>query len=91
VLAHLQVVISSKLRRNEGFFFSWRDDPALGDGRSSIWIETSIPLFFRFTTPTRHQLNREWIEQLSQSANQAMGMVLTAEPGEQPIAPRSSV
>src|ERR1700712_813627 len=56
-LAHLQFVIGGKLRRHEGFFFSWRDDPALGDGRSSIWLETAIPLLFRFTGSERHQLN----------------------------------
>jgi hypothetical protein len=91
LLAHLQVVIGAKLRRHEGFFFSWRDDPALGDGRSSIWIETSIPLYFRFASAERHQLNREWIEQLTHSANQTLGMFLTAEPGQDPIAPKSSV
>jgi hypothetical protein len=91
VLAHLQVVIGAKLRRHEGFFFSWRDDPALGDGRSSIWIETSIPLFFRFVSLERYPLNRDWVEQLTHSANQTLGMFLTAEPGQEPIAPKSSV
>ncbi|MCU1469057.1 MAG: ATP-dependent ligase [Glaciihabitans sp.] len=91
VLAHLQVVIGAKMRRREGFFFSWRDDPALGDGRSSIWVETSIPLFFRFATPGRHQLNREWLEQLTQSANQTQGLFLTTEPGEDAARPKSPV
>ena len=91
MLAHLQVVIGAKLRRHEGFFFSWRDDPALGDGRSSIWIETSIPLFFRFASLERYPLNRDWVEQLTHSANQTLGMFLTAEPGQDPIAPKSSV
>ncbi|MEF2975639.1 hypothetical protein V3W46_00275 [Subtercola sp. YIM 133946] len=36
VLTHLQIVIGAKLRRRESFFFSWKDDPAVGDGRSSI-------------------------------------------------------
>ncbi len=91
VLAHLQVVIGTKMRRRESFFFSWRDDPALGDGRSSIWIETSIPLYFRFETPERHQLNREWLEQLTQSANQTQGMYLTTEPGQDIAPPKSPV
>jgi hypothetical protein len=90
-LAHLQVVIGAKLRRHEGFFLSWRDDPALGDGRSSVWLETAIPLFFQFTTSERHELNREWIEELTVSANQAHGLMLGAEPGEKLIAPRSTV
>jgi hypothetical protein len=91
VLAHLQMVIGAKLRRHEGFFFSWRDDPALGDGRSSIWLESSIPLFFRFSSPQRHQLNREWLEQLTSSSNQTQGLTLSPEPGSEPIAPKSRV
>jgi hypothetical protein len=93
VLAHLQVVIGAKLRRHEGFFFSWRDDPAVGDGRSSIWLETSIPLYFRFSSPERHQINREWLEQLTVSANNAQGMFLTPEPGveEALVPPKSTV
>ncbi len=91
VLAHLQVVIAAKLRRHEGFFFSWRDDPAIGDGRSSIWLETSIPLYFRFASVERHQLNREWLEQLTHSANQAQGLQLSTEPGADTVAPVSRV
>jgi len=91
VLAHLQLVVSAKLRRSEGFFFSWRDDPALGDGRSSIWLETSIPLRFRYSSSQRHDLNREWLEELSQSANQPAGLVLTTEPGEDITRPKSRV
>jgi hypothetical protein len=93
VLAHLQIVIGAKLRRHEGFFFSWRDDPAVGDGRSSIWLETSIPMFFRFSSPERHQINREWLEQLTLSANNTQGLYLSNEPGSsQPVpAPKSPV
>jgi len=91
VLAHLQIVIATKLRRHEGFFFSWRDDPALGDGRSSIWIESSIPLLFRFAGSERQQLNREWIDELTDSSNQSQGLMLIAEPNGQLITPRSRV
>jgi hypothetical protein len=91
VLAHLQLVISAKLRRSEGFFFSWRDDPALGDGRSSIWLETSIPLFFRYSTRERHELNRAWLEELTQSANSSAGLTLSTEPGEDIMRPKSRV
>jgi hypothetical protein len=91
VLAHLQVVISTKLRRHEGFFFSWRDDPSLGDGRSSIWLETSIPLYFRFSTAERHQLSREWLDELAFSSSEPLGLRLTAEPGQNMIPPKSTV
>jgi hypothetical protein len=91
VLAHIQVVIGAKLRRHEGFYFSWRDDPAIGDGRSSIWLETSIPLMFRFSTAERHELNQEWLEQLRHSSNQTQGLVLSAEPGLEMVRPKSRV
>lgn len=91
VLAHLQVVISMKLRRSEGFFFSWRDDPALGDGRSSVWIESSIPLFFKFGSNERHTLNHSWLEQLTHSSNQSQGLTLLAEPGGDRVTPKSRV
>jgi hypothetical protein len=84
-------VIGAKLRRHEGFFFSWRDDPAMGDGRSSIWLESSIPLYFSFSKPERHQLNREWLEQLTLSASNTQGLFLSGEPGGVTPAPRSRV
>jgi hypothetical protein len=91
VMAHLQLVISTKLRRREAFFFSWRDDPVIGDGRSSIWLDPAIPLHFRYASPERHQLNREWLEELTQSANQPAGLSLTTEPGADISRPRSRV
>ena len=90
-LTHVHLVIAAKLRRSEGFFFSWKDDPAVGNGRSSIWLENSIPLFFKFSTPTRHIINREWLEQLTVSANQPQGMHLLSEPGRETPPPRSHV
>jgi hypothetical protein len=41
-LAHLQVVITSKLRRHESFTFSWRNPPTEGDGRRTLWIAPEV-------------------------------------------------
>jgi hypothetical protein len=90
-LAHLQVVISAKLRRHECFFFSWKDDPVVGNGRSSIWLATSIPLFFKFSSVERPPINRDWLEQLTVSSNSSQGMFLSSEPGADTPAPRSRV
>jgi hypothetical protein len=90
-LGHLQVVIMAKLRRDESFFFSWLDDPALGDGRSSIWLSTAIPLFFHFGGVARQEFNREWLELLTASANSARGLNLSDEPGAQTPRPKTSV
>ncbi|WP_213814452.1 ATP-dependent DNA ligase [Glaciihabitans sp. dw_435] len=81
VLAHIQLVIGAKLRRDEGFFFTWRNDPAVGDGRSSVWLHSSVPITFRFASARRHTINAAWLEELSVSANRPAGLFLTDEPG----------
>lgn len=35
ILAHLQLVITTKLRRSEAFTFTWKDDASIGDGRTT--------------------------------------------------------
>ena len=80
-LAHLQLVIGAKLRRGEKFFFSWQDNVSVGSGRSSIWIDSSIPLYFKFSGSKPVSINREWLEMLTASSNTAAGLVFMAEPG----------
>ncbi|NEN06047.1 ATP-dependent DNA ligase [Diaminobutyricibacter tongyongensis] len=81
VLAHLQIVIGLKLRRKEGFFFSWRDEQSVGDGRSAIWIDPAIPLLFRYNGGRQPKINKEWLEALTLSSNSAQGLQLTEEIG----------
>ncbi|MRG60997.1 ATP-dependent DNA ligase [Agromyces sp. CFH 90414] len=80
VLAHLQLVIGAKLRRSESFFFSWRDDPAIGDGRSSLWMHPTIPLVFKYAGGRPPSINRAWIEALMETANAPSGLVIVPEP-----------
>ena len=78
-LAHLKVVIATKLRRGESFTVSWRhldDEPR---GRSTIWLHPSIPMRFVFDDPEPAELSRSWIEELAQSANSSGGITLVAE------------
>lgn len=78
-LAHLKVVIISKLRRNESFSVSWRhhkDDPT---GRSTIWLHPAIPLRFEFDETEPPELNRAWLGELSVSANALGGLTLVDE------------
>lgn len=79
-LTHLQIVISAKLRRRESFFFSWKDDPAIGDGRSSIWLDASIPLYFKYAGGRMPAINREWLEVLTSSSNGSGGLQFSDEP-----------
>lgn len=90
-MAHLQLVIGAKLRRGESFFFSWKDDVSVGDGRSSIWLSSAIPLYFRYSGSKPVSINREWLEVLTLSANSTVGLQFSAEPSGQTSAPKSQV
>lgn len=83
VLAHLQVVFTAKMRRRESFMFVWRDDPSVGDGRSAAWIDSSIPLYFRYSGGKQPVLNMEWLEEMSIAAGSTQGLVLGEEPGHE--------
>ncbi|HXH33721.1 MAG TPA: ATP-dependent DNA ligase [Plantibacter sp.] len=87
LLAHLQFVIGAKLRRNEAFYFGWKDDPRAGDGRSVIWIHPSVPLRFKYSGSIPIDLNRQWIEALNITANSAHGLSVVAEPAPSRPAP----
>lgn len=78
-LAHLKVVIATKLRRGESFTVSWRHPDDQPRGRSTIWLSPPIPLRFVFDAPEPPMLSREWLEELSNSANSSGGINLVAE------------
>ena len=78
-LAHLKVAITIKLRRQESFLFSWNNPADRGGGRTSIWLNPSIPLTFRFVGSRPPQLNKEWLAALSDLANTAQGLTLIPE------------
>jgi len=78
-LAHLKVVVATKLRRGESFTLSWRHPDEDERGRSTIWLHPSIPLRFVFDDPDTPELSREWLEELAQTANSSGGIMLVAE------------
>ena len=75
-LAHLKVVIATKLRRNESFTLSWRHPEGQPAGRSTIWLHPSIPLRFVFDDPVTPELRPEWITALAHSVNSSGGITL---------------
>lgn len=79
-LAHLRMVIGTKLRRNEAFFLSWKDDASIGNGRSTIWLHQAIPIAFKFHGGREIQLNLRWVEELMNLANSGTGLRLVPEP-----------
>jgi len=79
-LAHLQIVIGAKLRRNEALFLSWTDDATAGHGRTMIWIHPSIPLSFKFYGSKAPAINKAWVDKLMVTANSSAGLRLIEEP-----------
>ena len=78
-LAHLKVVVATKLRRNESFTLSWQHQEGDLQGRTTVWLHPSIPLRFVFDAPEAPELSRRWIEELAHSANSSGGITLVAE------------
>ncbi|WP_307482927.1 DUF7882 family protein [Microbacterium trichothecenolyticum] len=79
-LAHVKVVIATKLRRGESFTLSWTHGPGQEVGRSTVWLHPSIPLRFVFDEPEPALLSRAWIEDLANSANSSGGLLIVPEP-----------
>lgn len=78
-LAHLKVVIATKLRRQESFTLSWQHAEGDPVGRSTIWVHPSIPLRFVFDDPEATPLNASWIEKLMHTVNSTGGISLVDE------------
>jgi hypothetical protein len=75
-LAHVELVMLAKLRRNESFALTI--DGAKG-ARQTIWVNSAAILRFEFDSPTT-EINREWLEELIDSANTTTGMKILPEP-----------
>ncbi|WP_341998354.1 hypothetical protein MRBLWH7_000223 [Microbacterium sp. LWH7-1.2] len=74
LLAHVKVIITTKLRRHESFMMSWRH--ADGSGRSSVWLEPSIPLRFTFESVDEPRMDHALLSRLAAEANSNAGLVL---------------
>ena len=79
LLAHLQVLISLKLRRRENFFLSWPKPPAEGGGRVSIWIDNGVPMSCEYDGGRVPVIQREWIESMAEAAGSSLGLQITAD------------
>ncbi|MCU1551540.1 MAG: ATP-dependent ligase [Glaciihabitans sp.] len=79
-LAHLKIVMLTKLRRGETFAFSFQYDVNDGSGRSTIWLHPAIPLQFKFLGSRQPTINRAWLEELVLAANSVDGLRILPEP-----------
>lgn len=88
VLAHLQIVIMTKLKHREGFHFSWKDDASIGNGRTTVWIHPNPSLVFKFYGSRRPSINPAWVSALAFTANSPSGLYVVPEPPEPVTTPQ---
>jgi hypothetical protein len=91
VLTHLQIVISTKLRRGENFFLTWAVPVERGSGRHAIWVDNGVPIRFYYSGSRAVSINREWIESMLMSSGRASGLYLTEEAEATAVAAASAV
>jgi hypothetical protein len=79
-LAHVKLVVLAKLRRGEGFGFSWQYGTEGGGGRSTVWINPSVALQFEFDGSRQPLINRAWLEALTIASSSNIGLSVQPEP-----------
>lgn len=75
-LAHLKIVIATKLRRQESFMMTWRP---IGDGpdrRATVWIHPAIPLQFGYDAEQVPQVDAKLIAEMMRVLNATGELVL---------------
>jgi hypothetical protein len=82
VLAHLRMVMVTKLRRSEPFMFEFDLPASEGSGRRSFWVHPAVPMQFHFFGNREPRLNRAWIEELIREASGPMGLRIVPEPDD---------
>lgn len=82
MLAHLRIVMLTKLRRHEGFPFSFDFDRESGSGRATVWLNPSVLIQFRFEGSRAPAINKGWLALMMMTANETDGLRLVEEPDE---------
>lgn len=90
LLAHIKVVVTTKLRRSESFTLSWTHVDGT-PGRSTLWLQPAIPLRFVFDSAEPEALNSSTLKKMADMANSSVGLTvdLTAEIPTTETAPRA--
>jgi hypothetical protein len=79
LLAHVEAVTFSRLRRGNAFALRWTERIEVGDGRRVIWMHSGADLYFEDVGGDRHELDRELIERLAVAADSNSGMDLALD------------
>ncbi len=89
LLAHVKVVIATKLRRGESFMLTYTH-PA-DAGVTSIWLQPSIPLRFVFDVAETEALDGQYLQTLVRAANSSRGLILQWDEPVDTSVPRREV
>lgn len=75
LLAHLKVVMTTKLRRSESFTLSWTHVDGI-PGRSTLWLQPSIPFRFVFDSAEPESLDATTLKNMADMANSSAGLIV---------------
>lgn len=75
-LAHVKIVIGTKLRRHESFMMTWLPEEKNAAGRLTIWMHPSIPLVMAFDDPKMPPIDAKKIEHMMDLVNARGELVL---------------
>ena len=75
-LAHLKILIGTKLRRHESFMMTWLPDPQNAAGRLTIWMHPAIPLVIAFDSSTMPPIDGKRLEEMMEHLNARGELVL---------------
>lgn len=67
-LAHVKTITLMKLRRNESFALTIRQDSS-NEGRTTLWLHPAIALQFTFDSDDLGEVDRPLLEELMHEAN----------------------
>lgn len=68
-LAHLKIIIATKLRRQESFMMTWVPVGDTPDRRMSAWISPSIPLVLAFDAPKPASIDPARVTHMMEALN----------------------
>lgn len=88
MLAHVKVVVATKLRRGESFTLSWTHAADEPGGRSTIWLQPSIPLRFVFDSEQPESLDQNLLKRMANDANSSRGLSLDIDVEQPAVAQR---
>lgn len=85
LLAHLKVVMATKLRRGESFTVSWQHPSDAPAGRTTLWLHPAIALRFCFASAEAERLDSALLQSFANQAGSAAGLVVDFDeaPAEQ--------